>query len=194
MNIDKVDFSILKVIEDYGGPLWKNRIHELLLERADELPGIDSISVQTVGRRVDDLHDDGYLQSCITSPKGIKRDLIIAFKLTDTGTEQIQETRRSLFQDLVQQRLFTNGSEQLSKATLIELLADELELDETTKEQFQSEFEHPDLFALSTMYYIKEWIGQELSDDVEKFNKIAQEDAKLQEAIGNPIFDQVKAP
>ncbi len=51
---------------------------------------LNTVSVQTVCRRVDTLRDNGLLESCIISPDGIKRDLIIAFTTTDKGCAALQ--------------------------------------------------------------------------------------------------------
>jgi len=38
VDVDDTDFAILKGIHDEDHPLWKNRIHQRLDERADALP------------------------------------------------------------------------------------------------------------------------------------------------------------
>lgn len=77
-SIDLLDLQILAILRD--DPLWKKRIaHQ-----------INNVSVQTIGRRVDALHDKGLLESCIIAPDDIKRDLIIAFETTETGRAALQ--------------------------------------------------------------------------------------------------------
>lgn len=77
-DVDLLDLQILVILRD--APLWKQQV-------ANQ---IDTVSVQTVCRRVDTLRDNGLLESCIISPDDIKRDLIIAFTTTEQGCAALQ--------------------------------------------------------------------------------------------------------
>lgn len=78
INLDLLDLQILGILQD--DTLWKKRIAN----------HIDTVSIQTIGRRVDTLRDNGLLDSCIISPDDIKRDLIIAFETTEQGCAALQ--------------------------------------------------------------------------------------------------------
>lgn len=85
MDIDLLDYAILTVITESDDSMWKKAIRNELQERGDALPGDTDVSVQTIGRRIDALHDNAYIESCIVSPEELRRDLIIAYKLTEDG-------------------------------------------------------------------------------------------------------------
>lgn len=72
--------AILEAVADRS--LWKAKIHETM--EADR-------SLQAVGRRVENLVDDGYMESTIIAPDEISPDLIIAFKPTEQGREVIKD-------------------------------------------------------------------------------------------------------
>jgi hypothetical protein len=85
-QLDILSLYILHLLTD--GVLWKNRIHERL---PDKGPDLLQSSLQTVGRRVDDLYDCGYLESCVTQGENVNRDLLIGFRTTDQGTAALEQ-------------------------------------------------------------------------------------------------------
>jgi hypothetical protein len=126
LTIDKRDFDILYTVYTQEGPLWKKKIHDKI---------DTSITLQTVGRRVDRLRDADYLDPCIVSPKNIRRDYIIGFQLTEKGGEEIIEKRRELLEETALQAygdLFGfevgDASEGLERGRLIDLITDEYDL------------------------------------------------------------------
>ncbi len=185
MRIDDTDFAILKCIRDLDRPLWKNKIHECIKNRFEELPLGSTVSVQTVGRRVDDLTDNGYLESCIISPDEIKRDLIIAFKLTDQGRDAVEEKTEEYLQRVVQAEMFpVNEDISAEKPAVIELIKDRFELDGDTVEMLSDEYTRPELVTLITLYYVKREISDVFTEDtVDKFVDLADSNEKLSNAL-----------
>lgn len=91
MTLDITDLRILFLLQDADGPLWKNKIHEKLDDLTTAADAADTASVQTVGRRVDQLNDNGYLDNQIVSPEELKRDLIIGFEPTEKGVDALDD-------------------------------------------------------------------------------------------------------
>lgn len=185
MRIDDTDFAILKCVRDLDRPLWKNKIHECIKGRFEELPLGSTVSVQTVGRRVDDLTDNHYLESCIISPDEIKRDLIIAFKLTDKGRESVEEKTEEYLQRVVQAEMFPVNEEiSAGKPAVIELMKDRFDLEDDTVELLSEEYSRAELVTLVTLYYVKREISDVFTEDtVEKFVDLADSNEKLSEAL-----------
>ncbi len=177
MDIDDVDFSILNVIASHGAPMWKKKIHRNLPEGG--LPNVQDISVQTVGRRVDDLHDRGYLESCIISPREINRDLIIAFKVTGDGHEVRTAKRSRLLRDHAS-RLVSGGTDGGGDvATIARLMEDELDLDpETTERLHGCDPDH--LLTLLLLHYTRDAVEQRIdTDQVDQLADLAATDDRL---------------
>ncbi len=190
MDIDAVDYAILKFINEHDRPVWKNRIHELLTEQRDELPGVDSVSVQTVGRRVDCLRDQDILSSCIISPDDIKRDLIIAFKLTDDGHEILTKKREEFLRETVKQQIFAQDETALSKPVLTELIRNHFDLDTSIKHRLRDEYTHEELTTFITLYYIKRQVADVFSDETaEKLAELAQRSEEIEAAFGHNILE-----
>ena len=78
-ELDLLDLRILHLLTD--NPLWKTKIYRTL----------DTHSVQTIGRRVDRLQNNGLLDTCILTPEEIKRELIIGYKTSDSGQRLLTE-------------------------------------------------------------------------------------------------------
>lgn len=152
-DIDMTDFRILRCIDDADHPLWKNRIHQRYLDRFD-----GDCSVQTVGRRVDRMHDSDLVQSCILSPDDINRDLIIGYQLSDTGHEVLVQKRRDIMLDAAQPVLFQEDTADrpISKDDLVDLICDEFQLDADTGELLQEDYTWEELTALVVIYLVKD--------------------------------------
>jgi DNA-binding Lrp family transcriptional regulator len=185
MRIDDTDFAIVKCIQNVGKPLWKNKVHECITERAEQLPLQSSVSVQTVGRRVDDLAEDGFLESCIISPDEIKRDLIIAFKLTDKGDTAIREKTEEYLQKAVQSSLFTiTDREYIAKPALLELMQAKFGMDTDLRERLDEEYSRDELVTLLTLYYVKREIAEVFPDeDAAKFVDLTENSTEITEAL-----------
>jgi hypothetical protein len=126
VDIDNMDFSILKTIADADGPLWKKQVHRRIQNRLQTLPASDSVSVQTIGRRIDRLKEDGYLAPCIVRPEGINRDLIIAFETTETGRNAVYSQQDDLLREYTADALLRDSSPDYGHDTAAALAADEL--------------------------------------------------------------------
>lgn len=184
-SIDTTDFLILKCLEDTSKPLWKNMIHE---QQPRILGG--KVSVQTVGRRVDKLRDEGMIDSCIVSPEGIKRDLIIAFKLTETGKDALHTKRRQLLLDAVQEEIFRGAAPEhnLDRDALIELIGDEFELGTEGQNLLHNEYNREELLTFLTLYYVKGELEDILhQDNVQKFEALAQHNDAVADVVQGSI-------
>ncbi|NUB91086.1 hypothetical protein HT576_08640 [Haloterrigena sp. SYSU A121-1] len=78
-KLDALDLEILAVLTN--NPLWKQKLYETLGKK----------SIQTIGRRVNDLQDGDLLASCILSPNSLNRDLVIGYKTTDRGRTALEQ-------------------------------------------------------------------------------------------------------
>lgn len=184
MDIDTTDFAILKCVRDQGSPLWKNKIHECIADRVAVLPLPEPVSVQTVGRRVDALVEAEYLESCIVSPDGIQRDLIIAYQLTDRARDTLQEKTETYLKRLVRTEVFDD--EQLAgmgKPAILELMQERFDLAEDIREDLR-QLGRGELVILLTLYYVREEITDVLSQDhMDRFCAIVDTDTELAESI-----------
>lgn len=124
-TIDNIDFSILQCVNDSERPLWKKKIYEYMEEYREYLPLQRDISAQTVGRRVDELADEGYLASVITSSEDVNRHMIIGYTDTEKGVKVLEDKRETLLKDIVFRELFSDDSFPIEKEALITLIEDE---------------------------------------------------------------------
>lgn len=99
-ELDAVDYGILTCVEEEE-QVWKKRVHELISERQDVLPEMKNVSIQTVGRRINNLQEKGLLESCILSPENLNRDLIIGYTVTEDGQLAMHEKRESFLKENV---------------------------------------------------------------------------------------------
>lgn len=192
MKIDETDFAILKSVKDLDRPLWKNKIHERITENYDRLPLIDSVSVQTVGRRVDALTEEEYLESVIISPEEIKRDLIIAFKLTEQGVEAVEQKAEQYLQETVQAEVFSDEDKpRIGKKAMLELMQEKFGIEEGNKEQLDTEYSRDELLTLLVIYYVRNEIVDAFTNkNVEELLDMVKVDGDLSEALRNYIGDR----
>lgn len=180
MDIDDVDFSILNVIATDQFPLWKKEIHRNLSTDPHALPNVREVSVQTVGRRVDDLHERGYLDSCIISPKDINRDLIIAFKITDAGEQVRAEKRERLLREYVY-HTFSKGNPDATRDvdTLAALTVEELGIDQELYEELRTA-DSLDLLTLLLLHYTRSELSDRMTgEDLDRLADLATVDDRL---------------
>lgn len=156
--VDETDFSILCAVKQHDLPPWKNKIHGWIVEEEGTLP-IAGVSVQTVGRRVDDLVQEDYLETVIVSPDDIKRDLIIAFKLTDKGHETINETREHLLANRVKDHLFRDTDTGMQNGTIARLIADRYGWDTDALNEMREQYGTEELSSFLTLIYVDEQTG-----------------------------------
>jgi DNA-binding Lrp family transcriptional regulator len=155
-NIDNIDFAIMTLINNAERPLWKNRIHERLHDKQDQLPITNGVSVQTVGRRVDALQDDGYLETVIASPDDLKRDLIIAFKLTDDGHTVLHDKRESVLKGIINDTIFRDEKHtEIGKNALVALMNDHFQ-DDDAPTLTAADHEEQELLAILTLHYAEQ--------------------------------------
>lgn len=154
MDIDEVDFSILKVLAESDSPMWKTKIHRKLVEEDGGLPHARDISVQTVGRRVDDLLERELVESCIISPQEINRDLIIAFKPSEDGVQELENEREELLREYISVDALETGSYP-DEEILADLAVDELGADPAVSDSLQG-CDTEGMWTLLSLHYLKE--------------------------------------
>lgn len=188
-QIDETDYVILKCVRDEGRALWKNKIHDLIVERQEELPIVDSVSVQTVGRRVDTLAEEGYLETGIITADEIQRDLIIGFNITEKGRQAIEEKRDELLKQTVQENLFTeHKSVPMGASALAALIAEEFELSESSRNHLEESYTEAELITLLSMHYMEREAMQFFDRD--EFMRFAQRGVEKQDTFRS-VTEQV---
>lgn len=80
--LDRLDYCILAELSD--AKLWKKEVYNRV--------NVD-MSVQTVGRRIGDMYEAGYLESGLVEAAGIRRDYIQGFWLSDQGEEALDQAK-----------------------------------------------------------------------------------------------------
>lgn len=150
-GIDTIHYAILHVVEK---PLWKKKIHDALRD-VEYLP-IDSVpSIQTVGRRVDELHEAEYLTTSIISPDDVDRDLIIGYKRTKDGDKALAKKRDEMLQELA--RTSSNAASEpqrtVPKPALIKLISEQFDLDTDTTTRMNKHYDEQTLFSLLALHY-----------------------------------------
>lgn len=185
MEIDNTDYAILKAIHDQDRPLWKNKIHQYIADNERRFPLSQGVSVQTVGRRVDDLNNEEYLENAIISPDELQRDLIIAFKLQDKGREVLEQKRKELLQDVVQGEMFgADAAAEIGKGALIELISDEFDIEKATREQLETDYSRDQIVAFLTLYYTeKQAVNVFDSEYWSKLEDLFSDDTELTETF-----------
>lgn len=151
-TIDAVDYAILKCLDENGG-CWKKRAHEWITAHMDELPNMSEKSLQTIGRRIDELHAAGEVESCILSPDAVDRDMIIGYTLTEQGEETLAARRSKFLRDYVvkaREGLLTEEQTEMSveRAAVIALMTDEFDIDEETRTEILPQIETEELAGL----------------------------------------------
>lgn len=153
-DLDRVDYALLTAITDASEPVWKKRIHAYLQEHTDQLPITDAVSLQTVGRRIDQLYENGHIQSDIVSADGLNRDLIIGYTITADGHTLFDATGRALL------KRYATGDEDLSQAAVISLISRHIPITPTTREQLD-DVSADDLQTLIQLAYAREQLRQD---------------------------------
>lgn len=153
-GIDTTGYVILDVMTD---PQWKSRIHSLM-EDADDEPITDIPSIQTIGRRVDDLCDEGLLASCILSPDDVGRDLIIGYRRTEKGDDAMDEKRGTMLQEVAHTtaNVACGQTRTMSTAALTKMIADEFDLDAAGESRIEDEYGEEELLSLLTLHFAQE--------------------------------------
>lgn len=153
--IDNIDYAILKCLRDADASYWKKRVYQELADRKEFLPVTDEVSLQTVGRRIDKLHSDGYLENTIVSPQDVPRDLIIGYQLTEDGANVLETKRETLLQEIVREELFgDNGRFDLNQKALAELVNNEFRVDGYAVETAEH-YSRDEMLVMLGMYFLK---------------------------------------
>lgn len=140
MDIDGVEYAVLKTFHTLNRPLWKQRVYEYIQDHQDRFPVTDSVSRKTVGRKIDRLKYEQYLEQTIASPDDTARDQIIAYTLTEDGAHAMAAHRLTLLRQVMMNHLFPQHVENdLPKQAIIALMQDQYGFDDDVKEQL---FDH----------------------------------------------------
>lgn len=176
-DIDNTDYAILQCLCNASKPVWKKEIHVRIQGNITCFPGIEGVSVQTVGRHVDKLHDLAYLESCVVSPENLNRDLIISYKLTEDGFTALREKRESLLKS----RIMT--PEDTDKQELLTLLHQEIGFNDEMQ-SFLADRDTPELIGLAEIYYMRKYLDQKMNPEmVEKLQELAADQEILPKQI-----------
>lgn len=189
MVIDAVDYGILNRI-DTCGPLWKTAVHNELEAHVHELPFMNEVSLQTVGRRIDALHEQQLIESCILSPDSVKRDLIIGYKLTGAGEELLAEKRgeflRAIIKDAAITLLTTETEEHLDiqRDALLQLMCDQFNIDKATRKDLLEPSETQELIGILAIHFFREHADSTIHpDSVDRLAQLIDETPALQESF-----------
>lgn len=160
-KIDAVDYIVLKCLHQNGG-CWKKRVYQWTNENIDKLPVDEQKSVQTIGRRIDKLHDYALVESCILSPDAVNRDMIIGYTLTEEGEEALEAKQNEFLREIVAESskaLMTaddyDGETQVpvDRKPLIALMSDAFDIDEETREDILPQIETEELLGLLATHF-----------------------------------------
>lgn len=184
-TIDEVDYAVLKVIQDAGQPLWKKRVHDLIGEREDQLPLLGNVSVQTVGRRIDSLHNERLLENVIVRPDNIDRDMVIAYELTEDGEDTLTEKRRAYLRDIVRQDIFIDfRDEDLPQGPLLQAMKDEFDLSDASVHRLEERFDSVQLASILALYYLEIETEELLTEQERRLvRQVARSEKELDEAV-----------
>lgn len=173
--IDDIDYTILKCLDDAVEAFWKKRIYQEIEERREVLPMAGDVSLQTIGRRVDRLHEDGYLENEIVSPQEVPRDLIIGFTVTADGRKLVERKRETLLRELVRKELFIDepdGDSDIGQKALAELTNNEFGLEGRTVET-ADRYSREELLILLGTYFLEKQASQVFDEeDVQRFRDV----------------------
>lgn len=161
-GIDDISYTLMKCIDDADEPVWKKRIRERLEEHADRLP-VAPVSSQTVGRRINKLHDRALIESQIISPDDIRHDLLIGYTTTDKGVQKLREKRQLLLRQYIQDT-YSDEADEEEKPILIELLSDHLALDKDGRRFLEDECDFHELITFVELQLMSKFINDQISD------------------------------
>jgi len=126
-ELNETDFDIIRCIYN-SGALWKMEItRQVNQQRSDEKSLIErseSITKQAVSRRVECLHELGYLQSSIIHLRNAEvrkkpdRDFIEGYKMNDKAEENLEQITKLVLRDVVSQSI--TSQEEFSRVALEE--------------------------------------------------------------------------
>lgn len=195
-EIDAVDYSILACVDRHG-KAWKKKAHACITENQKKFPGNTDISLQTVGRRMDDLHEEGLLETRIISPDGMNRDLMIGYVLTDNGYEAMTAQRERFLKEMVmdasEAMLYADKDTDfsISREALIELMCAELDIDDTAREDIVEQSSMKELTAVLMEYYFRKNAARSLDEAAEdRIATLILDTPKLRDAYTIDIISE----
>lgn len=150
-SIDTIHYAILQVLQE---PLWKSKIHTTL-EEEDDLPIEGAPSIQTIGRRVDELTQNNYVSTTIISPEDVGRDLVIGYIRTEQGDDIVAEKRDEMLHEIAANASNSGHDPQrtVTKPALIRMIVEQFELDADTEDELDTEYEEDGLISLLALHY-----------------------------------------
>lgn len=185
MEFDNLDYAILKAVHDAETPQWKTAVHDYLDTHEARLPITNNVSAQTIGRRVDRLMYEGYLENNIISPEELNRELIIAYEPTEKGRAAIEEKREELLRGQIKQNIFPEeDGEPLSAEKLVALMQDEYGFSDAQRDAF-AEYDRDEIIAFLTIRYAQKNAVNVLDEGhVKEYKEQLIQHNGLAEAIG----------
>lgn len=198
--IDEVDYAILSCVGEYDA-VWKKRVHDLVSDRCPEFPHMDAVSVQTVGRRINKLQENGLLESCILSPDELNRDLIIGYNLTEDGERAVREKRERFLKNellyLSEQAVIGNQplDTDITREAYIKLIADEFGISESVRDSVLEKCGTIEISALLGGYFLLRDIPKLLDPGaLPRLAQIVEAAPKMRDVFtGNPLVEQLSA-
>lgn len=116
--MDRNEFCILRILRETEKPIWKKEIHRRIEQEVEMLPLEEPFSIQTVGRRVNDLFEKGLIKAIATCDDEVDRALITAYELSNEGQQEVEEQMNQILK------------QQVSAFTRTTLLDRELDIDD----------------------------------------------------------------
>lgn len=199
-SIDAVDYAILTCVAEHNG-VWKKQVHEWISSNCDRLPEMDDVvSVQTIGRRIDQLHGQGLLETCIVSPDEISRDLIIAYKLVDAGDETMSVKRQEFLRAAVMQTRDAllsdyNGDDlPVNRTALLELICDEFAISGATRDELK-QCSTQEILGMLGCYFFRKNLSTTIDpDDADRIAAILMDAPRLREPFeSETVIDRIRA-
>ncbi len=184
MNIDEKDFAILKILESSGSPLWKKEIHRRLDKNIEKMPLDSTFSVQTVGRRVDRMVDDGLLESFFIKNENVNRMLIKSFYPTEKGLDMLVGKRESFMENWLNGTLLNDKKEDFEENVLNEVFANLYSVPKKVCCEYSTDYMKKMFF----LDYCRSFSYIMVDEKFHEFsNKVFQHNPELEEQIGDII-------
>lgn len=184
MDIDGVEYAVLKTFHELHRPLWKQRVHEHIREHRYDMPIEDDVSLRTVGKKIDRLKYEEYLEQTIASPDDTNRDQIIAYTLTDDGEHAMVAHRINLLRQVLLNHLFPqNVDNKTSKKAIISLMQDQYGFDDDVRDAL---FDHSreDIIAFLLIRYTqKEAVDILDHGQLEQYHDILDERPTIKQGL-----------
>lgn len=193
-----LDYAILKTLSSSEKPLWKKKIHEEICSHRGELPAITTVSVQTIGRHIDALREDGLVEPTFVRAEGLDRDFITGYGLTPDGERALGEKRERILKEKVISSANTLlgpfEEPEIEKKAVIELMKDEFEVSDDIVRLMQDEFSREELVSIIAMYYFNRQILSGMTlEHVEHHVKLIMNTPRLRDELFNvSVYDMIK--